>query len=537
MMHNTTGRQVRRATSILLSGALIFTIGGCAGEQSKGDPGKPAASSSLTAPDEASLTPKDGGVLRIGVSSGGLAADNNPNNAFADADFTRAAALYDKLTDYDDKGEIEYALAESMEPNKAATQWRINLRQGVHFQDGSEFTAKDVLYTWRKILAGQWKTSNLLEVIDLEKTSTPDPLTIDVVLKRPVGTFPEFLAAEGMFIVKDGFDDYKSANGTGAFDLVRWTPTDRAVLKRKDNYWRGKSHLDGLEVIELTDVKSAANALRSGQIDVLPRVSSEDIPALKDDKSVYLAVQPGTIGPSFYMRSDKKPFDDPNVREAMKYAIDRQQCLDVASAGIGEVGNDLPGPASEYYATTLPQRKYDPEKAKQLLKKSGLTKVSVTLTVGASNPAMAPCAQVFQQSAKKAGIDIKIQTIPASDVYNRDAGYLQRTFGQTEYNGLPIEIFVPGFLFDGARNNDTHYADAAFEKKYWEAVGAPDAAERKVLLGEIQKDIWENKGFIIWGLTGIVFAFSADVHGAAGVLGANPTLNLIKRMDALWLSR
>jgi peptide/nickel transport system substrate-binding protein len=527
--------------SIILGASLVF--GACTSapqESTSKSTGKSTGSSEidLTLPDESKLTPQDGGTLSIGLSGGGLSATSNPNNAIGNADFLRAAALYEKLTNYDENGVVAPHLAESLQSNSDATMWTIKLRPNVKFQDGSTLDAEDVLYSWKMIREGGWKAAKLLEIIDLDKTKAVDDLTLEVALTRPVATLPEFLAADGMYIQKKGFTDYKSSNGTGPFDLAEWRPTDRAILKRKASYWRGPAHLDQLVVIEITDYKAGARALRSGQIDILPKVATEDLKSLSQADGFYVANQPGSLEAHFYMRVDRAPFNDPNVRTAMKLAIDRKACLDVAAGGVGRLANDLPGPAGQYYAKQIPQRDYDPEAAKQALAKSGIKDLTVTLTAGPAYPSMMPCAQAFQQSAKKAGINIEIKNIPPEDNWNRDAGYMQRDFGMSSYNGVPIEIMVPGFLLTGARNNATHQADRAFDEAYWEAIGTIDPKKRAELFEALQKSIWENSGAIIWGETGRTFGFSDRVHGAKTMLSPNPTLSSINiGLEKLWVSQ
>ena len=514
--------------------AAAIALTGCTATPSEQPP---PAEQGFVLPDESHLTPQQGGTLRFGISGGGLTASNNPNNAIYSSDFVRANALYDKLADFDDKGRMEPALAESFESNADATEWTIKLRSGVLFQDRSILDADDVINTWQRILEGKWKGSNLLTVIDRDKTKAVDDLTVKVVLNRPVAIFPEFLAADGMYILKKGFTDFQQSNGTGAFDLVSWTPTDRAVLKRKDGYWRGPAFVDTLEIVELTDVKAGATALRDGQINVLSDVATEDVKNLSNADGVYIATQVGAVASNFYMRVDKEPLDDPNVRRAMKLSIDREGCLNNAAGGVGSVGNDLPGPASEYYASDLPQRTFDPEAARKLLQKSGLDEVTVTLTVGPADPVMLACAQVFQQSAKQAGINIEIKTIPAQDNWNRDAGYLQRDMGMSSYNGTPLVSFIPGFLLSNAHNNDTHLADPAFDAKYWEAVGTVDDGKRTALFKDLQHEMWDTGGHIIWGLTGRTFGLTSNVHGAQSLVSPNPGLTSSKRLDKLWLER
>ncbi|TXS39842.1 ABC transporter substrate-binding protein, partial [Streptomyces sp. OR43] len=195
--------------------------------------------------------------------------DPHLSNLFADA--ARAKALYDKLADYGGDLSARPRLASSWEPNDRLDRWKVSLRAAL-FHDGRPVTAKDVLYSYRRIAdpGRAFRARASLEPIDLAASRALDERTVEFVLKRPTAEFPHVMAAFGAYIVpasaRDGDFDRRPV-GSGPFRLVSFAPGRSTVLRRNDDYWDGAPHLDELEFVVANEEAARVNALLGGQVE------------------------------------------------------------------------------------------------------------------------------------------------------------------------------------------------------------------------------------------------------------------------------
>lgn len=459
--------------------------------------------------------PRYGGRLRAGFFGGGTTETLDPHKWLTLIDLARLGALYDTLTFYGPDGSPAFALAESMEPNSDATEWTVRLRSGVAFHDGKPLTADDVLYTWKRIIDESLQGRLALEVIDLERTAKVDDLTLHVVLKRPHAEFPLLTADVSTSIIPDDFTDFENPNGTGPFRFVSWTRGERSLFARNPEYWQsGRPYVDELEIISIPDGTARGNALLAGDLDIaslLPYTSAEQVDS---GDSTFLVRRPGAVAAVLYMRADTPPFDDPRVRQALRLAIDREKCVETGLLGFGEVGNDLFGPAHASYNKDLPQRTYDPATARQLLEQAGKANLRVELVSGKFGQGLFECTQVFRESARQAGIQIDIREVPPGELFNLDTVYLKVGFGGTGWGGTSFQEIVRSALLCEAFFNETAHCNRDFDEQFQEAEGTLDPTERSRLYDELQRDLWESGGYIVWGIREDLDGYSTQVRNA-----------------------
>jgi len=170
--------------------------------------------------------------------------------------------------------------------------------------------------------------------------------------------------------------------GTGGCQLVDFEPGVRTLTKRNPNYWKeGQAHFDEVEMLAIGDVNARTTALQTGEIDVINRCELKTVHLLQQLPSIQVLQTTGTRHYSLPMLMDVAPFDNNDVRLALKYAIDRQALLQTILRGYGTLGNDHPiGHSQRYFAIDLPQQEYDPDKAKFHLKRAGLSHLTVSLS-------------------------------------------------------------------------------------------------------------------------------------------------------------
>lgn len=506
-----------------LAGAGLILVPSVLAACGTSDSGGGSGSTTMAANTETtSGTPVSGGVFRAAVSDAGPTETLDPHAIASVVDQYRAFNLYDRLAETQIDGTVKPHLAESIEAADASsTKWVVKLRSGVTFHDGSPLTAADVLWSFRRI-GGDPKAPYFASVdpyIDVAKSSAKDDLTVEFVLKQPYGNFQWFVSQKPLFIVKDGtkaIADPKDVVGTGPFKLDAFQPGQKTVMVRYDGYFLApEPYFDSVELIQITKEQQKA-ALLAGQID---GTENFDVIAqalqLEGNAAAALFRVPGANPPQFNMRMDVAPFDDPRVREAMKLSIDRDQMLNVLFQQQGTLANDLHGASFPSYNADIPQRAYDPEKAKALLKEAGKSDLTVELVTGLYPEA----AQAFAQQAKASGITINLKKIPQADVYNTDLYYLKVPFGETYWGNDSFEYIAPMAYFKDAPYNETRWDDPAWEKEFVAASAVADSAERNARYKELQVPLWERGGEIIFNWGDGLFAGNPRIEGVQPRIG------------------
>lgn len=344
------------ATGAVTLGALALTgCGGSGGTDAQADDGDGK--------------PKRGGRLRAAFAGGGAGETLDPHLANLFADVARAKALFDKLADYGADLSAQPRLAAKWESNKALDRWQVTLREAT-FHDGRPVTAKDVLYSYRRIADPEkaFRAKASLEPIDLDASRATGERGIEFVLKRPTAEFPNVLAAFGAYIVpenagENATDFDKKPVGSGPFRFVSFSPGRSAVFRRHDAYWEGAPHLDELELVVANEESARVNALLGGQVEYAHELNPTTARAHEGKGQIEIVRLRNSAMQAFCMKTDRAPFDDKRVREAFFLIADRQELVDGALSGAGVVGNDLFGKGYEYYAADLPQREQDLDRA------------------------------------------------------------------------------------------------------------------------------------------------------------------------------
>ena len=320
-------------------------------------------------------TPKKGGTLRIGLGHGSTTDTLDPAT-FTDT-YTQfiGYAMRNQLIEVSPKGELVPELAESWEASADAARWTFKLRKGVEFHNGKTVDADDVVASFNHHRGEDSKSAakgDLKAIVEL-KADGKD--TVVFTLKEGNADFPYIATDYHLAIMpaKDGQIDWQSGVGTGGYTLASFEPGVRATLKRAPNYWKeGRAHFDGVEALSIKDPAARTSALTTGEIDVMDRVELKTAHLMARNKNLRIEETKGTLHYTFAMRTNQAPFDNNDVRLALKYGVDREALLKTIVRGRGVVGNDHPiSQIDQYHASELPQRQFDPDKSKFHLKKAG----------------------------------------------------------------------------------------------------------------------------------------------------------------------
>jgi peptide/nickel transport system substrate-binding protein len=366
--------------------------------------------------------PKKGGRLRIGMQ-GGSTSDTMDPAKFNDIyqQMTTMGFLRNPLVEIDNQGNAVPDLAESFEAKPDAKTWVFNLRKGAEFHNGKTVDAEDVIFSIKRHqdekLASQVRA--LVKPIKAFKKDGPNRVIFE--LEGANADFPYILAETRTPIVPAGTTNFEDVMGTGGYQLTSYEPGVRTLAKRFPNYYKDdRAHFDEIEVIIMPDVNARTVALKTGQVDVINRPDRKTAHLLGRAPKLQLVNVPGGLLYTFPMLCDTPPYDNVDVRLALKYSVDRKKLLDTVLRGYGVLGNDHPiAPIVKFSATDLPQRDYDPDKARFHLKKSGLEGHTFKLhTADAAFAGAVDASMLWQGQAKKAGIDVEVVREPVDGYWD-----------------------------------------------------------------------------------------------------------------------
>jgi peptide/nickel transport system substrate-binding protein len=458
-------------------------------------------------------TPKPGGNLRVAITGGGATDTLDAHTMNTSPDLSRVMTLYEGLTTLDNDSKLINVLAESFEPNATATEWTIRLRKGVTFHNGKPFKAEDVAFTFRRI--GDPKNplqgATGLKPVDLDNIKIVDDYTLRVPTKAPFATLPETLSAVYYFgIVPVGYDP-KTPVGTGPFKYESFTPGQQSVFTRYDGYWQpGLPYLDSVTIIDSFQNDTAAfNALQGGEVDVYAYATLSLASQVTPGSGLKALVsKPGLYVP-FYMNTDVAPFNDVNVRKALRLLVDRQQLIDQSLSGHGIIGNDVFGRWDPAFDDSL-KRPRDIDQAKFLLNKAGQTNLNVELTAVDLVAGMIQGAQVYAQQAKDAGVTVNVKQLTPDAYY---AQYGKWPFTQDYWVYQPYLTVVALATLPTAPYNATHWNHQKYNELYAQAQSIVDPAKRAEIIREMQKIDFEEGGFIIPSFNETIDLMNESVQG------------------------
>ncbi|MFD3613870.1 ABC transporter substrate-binding protein [Streptomyces sp. NPDC058676] len=514
----------RRGFLAATTGAAALALVGCGG-------------GTENTAEKGSSTPRRGGRLRAAFAGGGASETLDPHLANLFADVARAKALYDKLADYGPDLSAQPRLAAEWESNRTLDRWQVTLRKAT-FHDGKPVTAKDVLYSYRRIADPKqtFRAKASLEPIDLDASRATGDNGIEFVLKRPTAEFPNLLAAFGAYIVPENAGEASDFDtkpvGSGPFRFVSFAPGRSAVFRRFDDYWEGAPHLDELEFVVANEESARVNALLGGQVEYAHELNPTTARAHEGKGQVEIIRLRNSAMQAFCMKTDRAPFDDKRVREAFFLIADRRELVDGALSGAGVVGNDLFGKGYEYYDDSLPQRQQDLDKARALLKQAGAENLKVTLDTSAVAAGFTEAASIFRDQAAKAGVTIDVK-MGSKDSYWSDI-LDNGTLCCYRSGAMPIEAHISQRLLTDSTTNATKWQHKDFDALYQQAQSTRDTTERAAVYERMQRRLYTEGGFLVWGFADWILGTARNVKGVAAKAPAN-TLDWA-RFDKVWLA-
>jgi peptide/nickel transport system substrate-binding protein len=491
----------------------------------------PLAQAALSAPKA-----KRGGTFRLGITGGSTKDFIDGQHIIAKTDIARLVVGWEGLAYFDETYTPQLSLAEELKPEKA-NQWLVRVRDGVEFHNGKTLDADDVIYSIRRVLNKKLSLFGIgaFGAIDPKRIKKLDNRTVRLFLSRPDVTLIDAFAQYFNGIVPKGYQPNAIGKGplqyvgTGPFKVKSFTPGRQSVHVRNENYWRtGQPYFDEVRIIDFPDDSARVNALLSGQVEAITDVPFAQIPVLKGRSNLRLYQAPTGAWTPLCMAVDIAPFNDNRVRQAFRLLANRPQMVKQGLSGYGRVANDIFGPFDQCYAgDEFPQRTYDPEQAKSLLKQAGQEGLTVELITSPQDTGMVEGAQIFAENAKAGGVTVNVKNVDGSVIYGDQ--YIKWPFS-ADYWGTRNYLAQVSFgSLTRLPYNETHW-DAhpkfpQYKKLYDQAVATVDQAKRCDVIRQMQKLEYDEGGFIIWGFKNLTDGYSTKVGGFKIDRG---TLNLNK---------
>ncbi len=439
-----------------------------------------------------------GGVLKFATPS--VKPGLDPARTRTGDGYMLTAMIFSNLTRISHELKPEPQLAHKWEASADGSEWTFHLRKDAKFTNGRPVVASDVKFSIDRILDPETASKGRKALGPIEEIVVKDDHTVVFQLKGPYADLALQLGNTfARIIAKENLDDIANKPiGSGPFILKEYVPGNKAILVRNPDYFEeGLPYLDEVHQIYIKEYAAQVSALSTGEIDIMYFAPSEIIGQLKEDPNVEVKIVSAPSFQPLIMWVDEKPFNDVRVRQALRFAVDREAMLEAATGGLGVLGNDTPvSPSNPYYNKALPQRKQDIAKAKKLLAEAGFPNgIDITLYTSTQRPGLEPAAVVAQQVVAGSGFRVKIESVEIARLY-KDIIPKAKPFATSHNNwfGRPtIDESLTPFYYTKSNWNYTGYTNPEVDKLLDQAKSLTDFASRKKLYDRVQEILY-NEG-------------------------------------------
>ncbi|ANG84421.1 ABC transporter substrate-binding protein [Microbacterium aurantiacum] len=455
----------------------------------------------------------DGDVLIAAI--GGEPDQLDPQRTSSYFAFEVLENVFDTLVAPDENLEMQPALAESWEVSDDQLTWTFDLRDGVTFHDGSEFTSEDVVYSYRRIideqLANAWKFAAITDI------AAPDDDTVVITVAQPTPNLLSNLGGfKGMAIVQqenvESGDITTAPIGTGPFSVTGYSSGDRITLAANSDYWGGAPELAGLEYRFISEPATALAALRAGDIHWTDVVPPQQVSELESDDTVQLGLTPSSDYWYLALNEAREPWSDVRVRQALAYAIDRDAIVQAVSYGTAAL-NQLAIPEQSVWYTEYDEYSTDLDTAQALLDEAGFTGGTLDLLATSDYPETVTAAQIIASNLEPLGIDVEIRQPDFSTwLDEQNTGNFDMLMMGWLGNIDPDDFYYAQHHTDGA-SNAQKYSNAEVDALLDAGRIETDPEARKELYAEAATIIADEVSYIYLYNPSVIQVWSPDVTG------------------------
>jgi peptide/nickel transport system substrate-binding protein len=475
-------------------------------------------------------TPKKGGSVRMASNIHGPNDNLDPVIFTSSIDYCRGRATYNGMVQLADDLSPQPELAESFEANSNATEWTFKIRKGVEFHNGGELTADDIVYTMKRHQGEDSKSvikAVLAPVKEWKKTGTHE---VKAILSSPNADLPVLLGLYQTKVVKNGTTGYVlkedgtlEQNGTGPFVMDSFEPGVKSLHTRNKGYWREGANFDAIEITAITDPVARVNALIAGDMQLVTQIEPKAFRQIESADGVTLLSTPAALQMGICCLKNSEPGSNDDFVKGMQYIQDRERVVKRILKGKGSVGNDQPISAAhgKDFCSELPQRAFDPDKAKFHFKKSGYT--TAEISVGPIQAGLEDTCLLAQANCAKIGFDLKIKKVPADGYWG--SVWMVDPINVVSWNMRPTANSQIGIQFaPGGAWNDTFWNNERVGELLNLSLATTDPVKRHKLFCEMQELIHNGSGMVIPAFSNINDGIANNIMGVPkvplGQLGA-----------------
>jgi peptide/nickel transport system substrate-binding protein len=475
------------------------------------------------ASDALAATPKKGGHFKVATHIQGPDDTMDPIGTGTTTDYSRCRATYNSLIQLSDDLVPQPELAEEFGANSNATEWTFKLRKDVTFHDGSKFSADDVVYSMNRHY-GDDSTSVVKSLVSaVTEWKKVGPYEVKAIVDSPYSDLAAVLGEKQFKIVKDGTTDFTLPTGTGPFILEEFQPGVRSRHVRNENYWREGANVDSMEVFGITEPVARVNALLSGDVNLASSIDPKSIKQVEAKDGVDIISIPSGSYMGICMNATKAPGNNPDFVKAMKLLQRRDKIVKSLLKGHGTVGNDHPINIAYGvdFCKEIPIQEYDPEQAKSLIKKSGIT--SAQIDVAEVTSGVTDTVLMLQRECSKIGFDLQVKKMATDGFWG--SIWQQTPMNVTAWSMRPTATIMLDIAYHPeAPWSDTWWKDERMGVLLSKAKAETNPENRYELQCQMQQIVRDGSGVILPAHRNNVDGKASNVKGmpklALGDLGA-----------------
>jgi peptide/nickel transport system substrate-binding protein len=421
--------------------------------------------------------------------------------------------VHDSIVTVDKKFTVIPNLAESFELSSDGLTYTFRLRPGVKFHDGSDMTSADVKYSFDRCRNPDTGAVNFEVFNDVASIETPDDLTVVITMNQVNAPFLSRLAENGAgVIMPEGSGDIQGTTptGCGPFKFVSREFGNEVELVRFDDYWGGAPWLDGVLSREVTEPTVRLTGIQTGEMHLINDIPLDRVEAMKNNPDLQVLTWFPLSWAFLNMNHDKPPFNNPKVRMALDYMIDKETLVRGALWGQGEVTGSPSFPTSPTYNADLKPRPQDFDKAKALLAEAGFGpgQLEFVFKVTTNYPWHVEATQILVEWFRQGGVNASIQQLSWSD-------WLSQCWVDRDYQVTMMNFFTlwePDFLYYSLWNSEGAFnyrqiKDPEIDRMTAEARRVVDPLERAKIYKAVQQRVYdEAHDVVLWFRNGTVAA-------------------------------
>jgi peptide/nickel transport system substrate-binding protein len=455
----------------------------------------------LGRPAWADVAPKRGGTLRISAPANPSSLD--PATGGAGSDHAFLFTMYDTLTEWDfETLKPKPGLAESWkftDPNTLV----LNIRAGVTFHDGTPLDAEAVKFNLERNKSDQ-KSNIKADLVSVASVEVTGPMQVTLKLSTPDTALPLILSDRAGMMVSptalkaaEGGTVARKPVGAGAYTFISWADGERIVVKRNEKYWKPNRPLpDGIEFAIIPELTTGARSVTAGQNDLIYQLPPRQKAILDRVSSVKVINGPTLYVIQIFLNWAKPPFDNPKVRQAFNFAIDREAFVKAALAGLAEPAYmNLPKAHWAYDKSVAGLYPYDPDKARKLLTEAGFKDGLAIDLVGYPDQDSVQRQEILIEQLRKAGMNVRFANAPIAEASaaffaseKRGSGLLAAWTGRPDPSLTYSLMFTKDAYFNAGRAPVPPELEAAIR----ESRASEDIELRRKAFAAVQRLVMEN---------------------------------------------